>query len=122
MNRNKLFVWSTRFTYIKITYCISGVFRVGLIFTEFVTTLKLPKTDTTKNKPDHTSSLRVLEIAKIGLCENLTHLPSGIFAKISKRKKFLIYGNIMIIVHTDTKCSLFWGGPGFNFAYPVHMN
>ena len=33
------------------------------------------------------SSLRVLEIVKIGLSENLTHLPSTIFAKISPTQK-----------------------------------
>ena len=38
------------------------------------------------------SSLIVLEIAKIGLSENLTLLPSFIFAKISRREKFPIYG------------------------------
>ena len=38
------------------------------------------------------SLLRGLEIAKIGLSENLTYLPSGIFANISRREKFPIYG------------------------------
>ena len=38
------------------------------------------------------SSLIVLEIAKIGLSENLTLLPSFIFAKISRREKFPMYG------------------------------
>ena len=71
-------------------YRISGIFRVGLIFAKFTTSLKSPKIDTAKNKPNHTFSLRVLEIAKIGLSENLTHLPSGIFAKISRHKKFPI--------------------------------
>ena len=71
---------------------ISGIFRVGLIFAEFATSLKSPKLDTAKNKPYYTSSLRVLEIAKIGLSENLTHLQSGIFAKISRREKFPTYG------------------------------
>ena len=65
---------------------------MGLIFAEFATSLKSPKIDTAKYKPYYTSSLRVLEIAKIGLSENLTHLPSGIFAKISQREKFPIYG------------------------------
>ena len=51
---------------------------MGLIFAEFTTSL--------------TSSLRVLEIVKVGLSENLTHLPSVIFAKISRREKFPIYG------------------------------
>ena len=73
-------------------YRISGIFHVGLIFAEFTTSLKVPNIDTAKNKPYYTSSLRVLEIAKIGLSlsENLTHLPSRIFAKISRREKFLI--------------------------------
>ena len=43
--------------------------------------------DTAKNKPYYTSSLRVPEIAKIVLTENLTHLPSGIFAKRSRYDK-----------------------------------
>ena len=41
-----------------------------LIFAEFVTSLKLPKIDTAKNKPYHMFSLGVLEIAKVGLREN----------------------------------------------------
>ena len=73
-------------------YRIWGIFRVSLIFAEFATSLKSPKIDTVKNKPNHTSSLRVLEIMKIGHSENLTHLPSVIFAKISRREKFPIYG------------------------------
>ena len=59
---------------------------MGLNFAEFATSLKWPKIDTAKNKPYHMSSLIVLEIAKIGLGENLIHLPSVIFAKISRRK------------------------------------
>ena len=74
-------------------YRISGIFCVGLIFTEIETSLKSPKIDTVKNIPYHTSSLRVIEIAKIGLSENLTHLPKGIFAKISRREKFPISVN-----------------------------
>ena len=77
-----------------VAYRISGIFRVGLIFAEFATSLKSPKIDTAKNKPYYTSSLRVLEIAKIELSENLTHLPSVILAKISRREKFPIYGTI----------------------------
>ena len=76
----------------SLSYRISGNFRVGLIFAEFATSLKSPKIDTAKNKPYNTASLRVLEIAKIELSENLTHLPSVIFAKISRREKFPIYG------------------------------
>ena len=76
-------------------YQISGIFRVGLLFAEFVTSLKSPKIDTAKNKLYYTSSLRVLEIAKIWLRENLTHLPSVIFAKISRREKFTIYGTLL---------------------------
>ena len=70
-----------------LTYRISGIFLVGLIFAEFATSLKSPKIDTAKNKPYYTSSLRVLEITKIGLSENLTHLPSVNFAKISRSEK-----------------------------------
>ena len=66
---------------------------MSLIFAEFATSLKSPKIDTAKNKPYYTSSLRVLEIAKIGLSENLTHLQSVIFAKFSRREKFPIYGS-----------------------------
>ena len=73
-------------------YRISGIFHVGLIFAEFATSLKLPKIDTAKNKPYFACSSIVLEIAKIGLSENLTHIPSVIFAKISRREKFQIYG------------------------------
>ena len=56
-----------------------------------MTCLKSPKITTAKNKPYYTSSLIVLEIAKIGIGENLTHLPIVIFAKISQRKNFQIY-------------------------------
>ena len=38
------------------------------------------------------SSLRVFEIAKIGLGENVKRLPSIIFAKISQLEKFPMYG------------------------------
>ena len=69
-------------------YRISGIFRVGLIFVEFASSLKSPKIDTAKYKLYNTSSFRVLEIAKIGLSENLKHLPS--VAKISRREKFPI--------------------------------
>ena len=68
-------------------YRISGFFRVGLIFAEFATSLKSPKIDTAKNKPYYKSSLRVLEIAKIGLSENLTHLQSVIFRQIFPTRK-----------------------------------
>ena len=71
-----------------------GIFRASLIFAEFATSLKSSKIDTAKNKPYYTSSLRVLEIAKRGLRENLTSLPSAILAKFSRRKKFPIYGNL----------------------------
>ena len=67
---------------------------MGLIFTEFATSLKSPKIDTAKNKPSYKSLLSVLEIAKIGLPENLTRLSSVLFAKISRREKFPIYGNM----------------------------
>ena len=43
---------------------------MGLIFAEFATSLKSPKIDSAKNKLYNTSSIRVLEIAKIGLSEN----------------------------------------------------
>ena len=44
------------------------------------------------------SSLRVLEIAKIGLSENLTHLGILIFTKMSRREKFPIYGKLVKFV------------------------
>ena len=69
-----------------------GNFSLGFNFAEFGTSLKLPKIDTAKNKTYFTSSLIVLEIEKIGLSENLIHLPSVTFAKISRREKFSIYG------------------------------
>ena len=73
--------------------------------------------DTAKNEPYHASSLRVLEIAKIGLSENLTHIPSGIFAKISRREKFPIYG---IDIHVQLKLvNSKWMGPeGNTSSYP----
>ena len=43
---------------------------MDLIFAEFATSLKSPKVDTAKNKPYYASSLRVIEIVKIGLTEN----------------------------------------------------
>ena len=61
---------------------------MSLIFAEFATILKSPKIDRGKNKPYYTSSLSVLEIAKIELCEYLKHLPNDIFAKNSRREKF----------------------------------
>ena len=39
---------------------LSEIFHVGLIFIELATSLKSPKTNTAKNKPYFTSSLRVL--------------------------------------------------------------
>ena len=81
-----------------IRHRISEIFCVGLIFVEFQTFLKLPKIDTAKNKPYYTSSLRVLEVVKIGLSENLTHLPSGIYAKISLREKFPISRTCISVV------------------------
>ena len=65
---------------------------MGLIFAEFATSLKSPKIDTAKNKPYFTSLLRLVEIAKIGLSENFTHLPIVVFTRISRREKFRIYG------------------------------
>ena len=44
------------------------------------------------------SLLRGLEIAKIGLSENLTYLLSGIFANISRREKFPIYGILTVFI------------------------
>ena len=88
------------------TYRISGIFRVGLIFAEFATSLKSPNLDTAKNKPCYTSSMRVFEIAKLGLSENLTHLPSVIFANISRREKFPIYG--MGHLSLDLYCPCMW--------------
>ena len=75
---------------LSLGYRISGNFCVGLIFAEFATSLKSPNIDTAKNTPFFTSSLSVLEIVKIRLSENLTHLPGVIFAKISRREKFPI--------------------------------
>ena len=84
------------FRLVTVLYRILGIFRVGLIFAEFASSLKSPKMDTAKNKPYYTCSLRVLKIAKIWLGENLTHLPSGIFANISRREKFPIYGILYV--------------------------
>ena len=57
---------------------------------------EIAKNRHSKKKPYHTSSESVLEIAKIGLSEKLTHLQSVIFAKISRREKFRIYGMLII--------------------------
>ena len=80
---------------------------MGLIFAEFATSPKSPKIDAAKNKPYYTSSWWVLEIAKIWLSENLTHLPSVIFAKISRRIKFPIYRMLSLIdIHSlNLSCS-----------------
>ena len=83
-------------------YRISGIFREGFIFAEFAISLKLPKIDTAKNKPYYTSSLRFLEIAKIGLGEYLTHHLSVIFVKISRREKFPIYS--ILPAHKTCHC------------------
>ena len=94
-------VMCKRLAYVRLfihsTYRISGNFRVGLIFAKFATSPEIAKKDTAKNKPYYTSSLRVLEIAKIGLSENLTHFLSVIFAKISRRENFPIYGIAMMV-------------------------
>ena len=47
-----------------------------------------------KNKPYFTSSLRVLEIAKIGLGENLTQTPWNphFYQNFPRSEKFPIYG------------------------------
>ena len=87
---NRRRVKNTRHMRCRIPYI--GNFRVGLIFAKFATFLKSPKIDSAKNKTYLTSTLRVLEIAKICLSENLTYLQSVIFAKKSRREKFLIYG------------------------------
>ena len=77
---------------VTIRYRISGIFSRGFNFCWVCDSLKSPKIDTTKNKRFYTSSLRVLEIRRIGLSENLTHLPSVFFAKIFRCEKFPIYG------------------------------
>ena len=59
-----------------------GNFSLGFNFAEYATSIKSPKKYTVKNKPCYTSSLRVLDIVKIRLGENFTHL-NVIFAKIS---------------------------------------
>ena len=63
-----------------------GNFFVGLIFAEFASFLKSPNIDTGKNKPYYTSSLRVLEIAKIELSKYLNHLPMTFSQKIPDAK------------------------------------
>ena len=91
--------WYSDTIYIHVNmYRISGIFGVGLIFAEFAASLKSPKIDTAKIKPYYTSSLRILEIAKIGLSENLAHLPSVIFAKIFRGEKFPIYGILQVTI------------------------
>ena len=67
-------------------YRISGIFRMGVIFAEFATSLKSPKIDTAKNNPYYTSTLKILEIVKIELGENLTCLPRHFRQNFPKRK------------------------------------
>ena len=70
----------------KDHYRISEIFCVSLIFAEFVTFLKSPKIDTgTKINPIYTPLLRVLEMAKIELCE---YPSKRHFRKNSRREKF----------------------------------
>ena len=76
---------------ISVIYRISGIFLVGLIFSEFATSLKLPKIDTVKSKSYYRSSLRVPEITK-NRTQWKFNTPSVISAKISRREKFPIYG------------------------------
>ena len=64
------------------------MYHISRIFRDF------PE-DTAKNKPNYTASLRVFDIAKIGLTKKLTLLPSVVFAKIYRREKFPIYGICM---------------------------
>ena len=99
--------WQNEMNHLCYKYRILEIFRVGLIFNEFATSLKLPKIDTAKNKPYYTSSLKVLEMAKIGLSENLTHLPSAISAKFSQREKFPIYGILNIHFPWATSLNIF---------------
>ena len=80
-----------------LLYRILGIFRVGLNF-EFATSMKLPKIDQANNKCYYMSSWRVLEIAKIWLSENLTHLPSVIFGKISQHEKFSLYSMVVLLI------------------------
>ena len=79
-----------------LMYRMSGIFRLGLIFAEFATSLKSPKIDTAKNKSYYKSPLRTLQIAKIGLSENLTHLPGVILPNFPDAKKFPIYSILRI--------------------------
>ena len=85
------FWWTELFWQFHIPYI--GNFSRGFNFPWVRDFPEIAKIDTGKNKPSYTSALRVLEIAKIGLSGNLTHLPSCIFAKISRHEKFPIYGN-----------------------------
>ena len=79
--RNKFLVRSL-LKLVEVPYMYIGNFLWGFNF-RWVPNLPWNRQKQTqqKNKPCYTSSLIVLEIAKIELGENLTHLPSVIFAK-----------------------------------------
>ena len=66
---------------------------MGFIFAEFATSLKSLKIDTAKNKPCDTSSLRVLEIAKIGLSEILNTFQASFSPKFpdAKKSRYTVY-------------------------------
>ena len=85
---------------------------MGLIFAEFVTYLKSPKINKAKNKPYYTSLLTVLEIVKIGLMisENLTHLPSVIFAKFpdTKNSRYTVCIYMYLPHGTTAETKLWW--------------
>ena len=100
-------------------YYTSIMFRVGLIFAEFATSLKSPNIYKAKNKPYLASSLRVLELEKIGLSENSTHLPSDIFATISLREKIPDMRYKLPILFKTGR--LWYWGFGFNTKWGEYL-
>ena len=85
---------------------ILGIFRVGFIFAEFMTSLKSPKIDTAKNKPYYTFSSGVFEIANIGPSENLNTSSERHFRQnfpTRKNSRYSVYGILKghrVNVHT----------------------
>ena len=75
---------------------------MGVIFAEFATSSKSLKINTAKIRHCYKSVMRALQIAEIGLSEQLTRLPGVIFAEIARRENIPIYG-IMLL----NKCNNF---------------
>ena len=71
---------------------------MDLIFAEFATSSKSLKMHTAKIRHFNKSPLTTLQIVKIGLSEQPTHLPGVIFAKIAGCENIPIYGTMIILI------------------------